>query len=181
METGDGLDLGADALGEAKAYLRVIGADEDGMLAGLLGAAGAHCEAFTGKVLLARGFAETAAASGSWRRLARGPVLAITGIEGVRADGIAVALPSDAYAIDIDARGDGWFRMSGASGGTRVRVSFQAGLAANWLGLPEPLRHGVVRLAAHFYAHRDDAAGGAPPAAVTALWRPWRRLGLKLR
>jgi uncharacterized phiE125 gp8 family phage protein len=46
-------------------------------------------------------------------------------------------------------------------------------------GLPEALRHGIVRLAAHLYSHRDEAEQAGPPAAVTALWRPWRRLRLR--
>jgi hypothetical protein len=41
-----------------------------------------------------------------------------------------------------------------------------------------PLRQGVVRLAAHLYAERDGPELGGPPAAVTALWRPWRRMRL---
>jgi hypothetical protein len=35
---------------------------------------------------------------------------------------------------------------------------------------------GVVLLAAHLFEHRGD--GATPPAAVAALWRPYRRLGI---
>lgn len=181
MVTEEGFDPGADALGDAKAYLRVVGAEEDELLARLLRTAGESCEAFTGKVVLARGFAETAATSAAWRRLARAPVRAITAVETVRTDGIAAALPVSAYAIDIDARGDGWVRVLEAGGATRVRVSYEAGLAASWSEVPEALRGGIVRLAAHFFSHRDREDGAGPPAAVTALWRPWRRLGLRFR
>ena len=42
-------------------------------------------------------------------------------------------------------------------------------------GLPEPIRQGIVRLAAeHFSARGGDVA--TPPAVVSALWRPWRRM-----
>jgi uncharacterized phiE125 gp8 family phage protein len=51
-------------------------------------------------------------------------------------------------------------------------------MAPDWTGLPEALRQGVVRLAAHFYTHRTAAEDEGPPAAVTALWRPWRRMRL---
>ncbi|MEO7750897.1 MAG: head-tail connector protein, partial [Sphingomicrobium sp.] len=44
-------------------------------------------------------------------------------------------------------------------------------------GVPEPIRQGVLRLTAHLFSARDGA-GGEPPAAVTALWRPYRRLRL---
>ena len=54
-----------------------------------------------------------------------------------------------------------------------------AGLAADWAGLPDGLRHGVIRLAAHHYRERDAASAAAsPPAAVAALWRPWRAMRL---
>lgn len=48
---------------------------------------------------------------------------------------------------------------------------------SDWSALPEALRHGVIRLAAHLYRDGDGAAA-APPAAVAALWRPWRRMRL---
>jgi hypothetical protein len=43
--------------------------------------------------------------------------------------------------------------------------------------VPEPLRQGIVRLAAHLYAARGEVEA-VPPAAVAALWRPWRRVRL---
>jgi uncharacterized phiE125 gp8 family phage protein len=61
----------------------------------------------------------------------------------------------------------------------RVAVRFTAGLAPDWAALPEALRHGVLRLAAHQYRQREgDQQSALPPAAVAALWRPWRRLRL---
>ncbi len=44
--------------------------------------------------------------------------------------------------------------------------------------VPAPLRQGVVRLAGHLHAHRDETDAAGPPAAVTALWRPFRRMRL---
>ena len=45
--------------------------------------------------------------------------------------------------------------------------------AAEWNALDETLRHGIVRFAAHQYRERDE--GTAPlPAAIAALWRPYR-------
>lgn len=101
---------------------------------------------------------------------------AITLVEGLPADGAAFVMPAGAYAVDIDANGDGWVRVMQPGAAGRVQVSFEAGMAADWVGIPEPLRQGVVRLAAHLFAHRDGPDDGGPPAAVTALWRPWRRM-----
>jgi hypothetical protein len=39
----------------------------------------------------------------------------------------------------------------------------------------------MIRLAAHFYTSRaaESARSGEPPAAVAALWRPYRRIRLR--
>lgn len=167
------------AIGEAKAYLRIEHEEEDALIAGLLRAATGLCEAFTGQALIARPVRETIPARPEWRRLARTPVRAITGVEGLPAEGSAFALPADAYAIDIDGNGDGWARVIRPGAAGRAIVTYEAGIAADWNGVPEPVRQGVVRLAAHLFTHRDAADGAGPPAAVAALWRPWRRMRLK--
>ncbi len=160
------------AVDEVKALLRVDGVLEDALIGALVSAATEAAEAFLGRVILERAVIETVAANGAWQRLRASPVMAITGVEGVAGDGTAVALPVGAYAIDIDAGGDGWVRSCGAGVG-RLRVSASAGLAADWAAVPAGIAHGIVRLAAHLFAHRDD--GAALPPAVAALWRPWRR------
>ena len=39
------------------------------------------------------------------------------------------------------------------------------------------LRHGIIRLAAHQHRERETSGPGPlPPAAIAALWRPWRRM-----
>lgn len=174
--------LDAPALGaaaaEAKAYLRVEGAHEDALVERLAGSATALCEAFVGQWLVARAGAEMLAARGSWQRLRARPVVAILGVDGLDAIGAAAALGGGAYESDIDAAGAGWVRILDAGDTKRVRVRFEAGMAAEWDGVPESLRHGIVRLTAYLHTHRSSEAGAGPPAAVTALWRPWRRLGL---
>ncbi|OYW88988.1 MAG: hypothetical protein B7Z20_01255, partial [Sphingobium sp. 32-64-5] len=82
---------------------------------------------------------------------------------------------ADGYALDIDGDGDGWVRVMQAGVTGRVEVNLSAGMAQDWAALPDPLRQGVVRLAAHLFA---QSASDAPPAIVTALWRPWRRMRL---
>jgi uncharacterized phiE125 gp8 family phage protein len=181
MIEGEALVLPPEAAGAAKGFLRVERPDEDGLIGGLVGAAAELCEGFTGQALLARGFIETMPASRAWQRLTRTPVRAILSVEALPAEGPALAMPSAAYAIDIDANGDGWVRLTGPIEARRIRVGYQAGLAAGWADLPAALRHGILRLAAHFYTSRTGDGGRAaePPAAVTALWRPYRRLRLR--
>lgn len=159
-------------LAEAKAFLRIASSEEDALLAGLLRSAIATCEAFTGRLMIARDVTETVPAAPGWVRLSAAPVGAIGTVAAVDGEGEETALAPSGYAVDIDAAGEGWVRA--AAGGSRIRVGYRAGLAEDWNGVPEPLRQGVVRLAAHLYAERE----GDPPAAVTALWRPWRRMRL---
>jgi uncharacterized phiE125 gp8 family phage protein len=163
-------------LEEAKAYLRLDGSGEDALLGRMVETATILCEAFTGIVLVRREFVETVPAERAWQRMAHAPVVAITAVVAVSADGEAEALPADAYAIDIDASGAGWVRLTRASGATRLRVTCRAGLAEAAADIPAPLAQGVVLLAAHLFDRRETL--GAPPAAIAALWRPWRRMRL---
>ena len=183
MIEGEALVLPEAALTDAKALLRAGDAGEDALIAAMLRSAADLCERFTGQALIARGFVETLHSgattrrSHGWRRLGRTPVRAIGAVEVMAADGSASPLIASDYAVDIDANGDGWLRA--AHGPATLRVSYEAGLAAAWDGVPEALRQGILRLAGHLYTFRTDAGAQAePPAAVTALWRPWRRLRL---
>ncbi|HEY0013908.1 MAG TPA: head-tail connector protein [Allosphingosinicella sp.] len=162
---------------EVKAYLRVAGSEEDALIASLVRSATELCEAFTRTALVERDAVETIEARAAWTRLSLAPVRAITGVSALSVLGAESALAAEDYAIDIDARGEGWVRVPGSAAG-RVAVRYRAGQAAGWNGVAEPLRQGVVRMAAHLYAHRDGADGRGPPAAVTALWLPYRRLRL---
>lgn len=181
MIEGEALVLPPEAAGAAKGFLRVERSDEDGLIGSLVAAAAELCEGFTGQALLARGFVETMPASRAWQRLTRTPVRAITLVEALPAEGPAEALASGAYAIDIDSNGDGWVRLTAPGDLRRIRVAYQAGVASAWADLPAALRHGILRLAAHFYTSRSAESGreNEPPAAVTALWRPFRRLRLR--
>lgn len=182
MIESEALALPPEAAAAVEDFLRAGGTGETALIAALTNSAAEYCEQFTGTVLIARSFAETLRPTGAWQRLGRSPVRAISGVEALPTGGPAQPLPAAAFAVDIDAPGDGWVRVAERTGATRVRVSYQAGLAADWDSLPAALRHGVIRLAAHLYSVRSaDGADGRrlePPAAVAALWRPYRRLRL---
>lgn len=160
-------------LAEAQAFLRIETGDEEALLAGLVRSASAICEAFLNQHLIERDFSEQLGPSAGWQRLSAHPVRSIGSVESVVADGTAVALPASAYAVDIDSSGAGWVRLTGPMAAPRVRVSGSAGLAPTASDVPEPIRQGVLRLVAHLFGDRDGE-GREPPAAVTALWRPYR-------
>lgn len=165
-------------LGEVRAYLRIDGSAEDALLAGLVRSATALCEAFTGLALIERPVSELVRADGQWQRLARAPVAGIDGVDMVGADGTGTPLGTDAWAAQLTPDGEGAVRVTGQGDSARARVRYRAGMGGDWNAIPEPLRQGIMRLVAHLHAHRDAADAGAPPAAVTALWRPWRRTRL---
>lgn len=164
-------------LGEAQAFLRLETGEEEALAAGLIRSATELCEAFIGQAIMARPFALTVPADGQWQRLAVTPVRAITTVERVDAAGAAQSVPADQYAVDIDCAGDGWVRAARATTGDRLKIRGEAGMAAEPNDVPEAIRQGILRLAAHLFSNRDGP-GGEPPAAVTALWRPYRRMRL---
>ncbi|MEM8696493.1 MAG: head-tail connector protein [Pseudomonadota bacterium] len=167
------------ALDEIKTYLRIATGEDDALLAGLVRTATDTCERFIGRSLLIRDAQETIPVSSEWRRLTLTPVSAITGMIGLPETGDAFALPVDGYAIDIDGHGDGWVRVTAAGSARRVTVQYRTGMGDDWNAVPEPLRQGIVRLAAHLFIERDADDVSGPPASVAALWRPWRRMRIR--
>jgi uncharacterized phiE125 gp8 family phage protein len=167
------------ALAELKAFLRISVSDEDALLAGLVRAAADLCEAFTGRALIDRAVEEMVAASTVRTRLGLGPVRAIASVAAIDEAGSATDLAPEAYSAEIDAGGEGWVRLLRTGDAQRLRVGYRIGMAQDWNGVPEMLRHGIIRLAAQYYQQRGEAEERDVPAAVTALWRPWRRLRLR--
>lgn len=174
IESGGPLAAPLDGL---KAYLRISSDAEDALLSDLIRAATDTAERFTGQLLVERGVDEMLDPCPDWRALAIRPVTRITAVIGVPESGDAFALPVEAYAIDIDGQGDGWLRVRDAGGARRIRVQYRAGLAPDADGLPDAIRHGIIRLAGDYHALREGTEP-TPPASVAALWRPWRRMRL---
>lgn len=172
---GSSLDA---ALADAKAFLRVDGNGDDPAIAAMIASAASLCEGFTGQLAIARGVREAIVADACWQRLSATPVLAIDAVAAASVGAAPAALDPGAYALDIDAAGDGWVRVARSPDWTVATVDYHAGIAADWAGLPDPLRQGVLRLVAHLYACRDRSDDAGPPAAVVALWRPYRRMRL---
>jgi uncharacterized phiE125 gp8 family phage protein len=167
--------LAPAALAELKDWLGITTSGEDTSLTGQLRAALETCEAFTGIMPLVTGCEEMIPVCGQWHRLTTRPVLSITSVEGVPATGARIALATTAYEIDFRADGTGWVRVLDPGLATRIAVGLSAGLASDWADLPDGLRQGVIRLAAHHYRARENGdAAAMPPASVGALWRPWR-------
>jgi uncharacterized phiE125 gp8 family phage protein len=120
-----------------------------------------------------------AAVQPGWYGLNTKPVISVISVMGVAADNSRTAFAASQFETRIDADGTCAIRVSDPATFNRAVLRFTAGLAADWASLPVPLRHGIMRLAAHQYRERDTVGSEAvPPASVAALWRPWRRLRL---
>lgn len=171
--------LPPEALAELKQWLGVTTQRDDAPLTALLRAALDMCASFTGVMPIACTCEEVLPARSGWQALSSGPVLAITGAETLDAGGVRATLAPEDYAFEIEADGGGRIRLLGSTSGDRIAVRFIAGLAADWAHLPDAMRHGVVRMAAHQHRERETSGAlAAPPASVAALWRPWRLVRL---
>ena len=135
------------------------------------------CEAFTGLMPLQQTCEEQIPASNAWQKLSVQPVHLISLAIAHPNEGSAIVLDAGDYELDIDADQVGRVRLRSTGSFRRLQLHYLAGLSNTWTGLPEAIRQGIIRLAAHHYRERDGA-DDTPPAAVAALWRPWRRLRL---
>ena len=162
------------ALEELRSWLAITRDAENPQLESLLRASVEACEAFTGLVPLACECENILPVRKDWQGVPARPVQAVLGIEGLPADGARFALASDAWAVELGADGTACFRIIRPGSAGRVAVRTLVGLSADWASLPDGLKHGILRLAAHHYRARETDTGATPPAAVAALWRPWR-------
>ncbi|WP_267435400.1 hypothetical protein [Sphingomonas sp. GM_Shp_1] len=143
------------AAGAVRALLRLEEGNEAALVERVAGVALGLAESFCGQMLIQRIVEEPVPGALAWQALSATPVVAIL------SGGVG----------EIDRDGRGWVRA-----GEAVTVRYRAGLAEGWAGLPPEIAHGVAIMGAHLFDNRDAAV--APPAAVAALWRPWRRMRL---
>ncbi|WP_095012171.1 head-tail connector protein [Tsuneonella mangrovi] len=170
--------LPGTAVDDLKAWLAIGSSAYDGQLTSLLRSALDTCEAFTGLMPITAQCTEILPLSGEWQSLVTRPVQSITSVIAAPVTGSSQALAASDYEVDIDADGTGLVRVLNGGDATRIFVSFSAGVSPDWTVMPEPIRQGVIRLAAHHWREREDGTSGAPPASVAALWRPFRRMRL---
>lgn len=172
------VDLADTALDELKEWLAITTPREDAALVALLQASLETCEAFIRQAPIETEFEETLPRLNDWQALSTQPVRAITAVAAIGDDGARAALPVESYLIDLSFHGMGRIRIIGQVAQKRLAVRFTAGIAADWDSLPAALRHGIIRLAAHNFRQRENSEDNNPPAAITALWQPWRRMRL---
>lgn len=174
-----------------KAHLRLgtgfsDGDVQDPVLESFLRAAIAAIEGRTGKILIARSFSWTVA---QWRDpagqpLPVAPVTALTQLvlrdrmEGQEViDPALYRLEEHVHRPVLRPKGNALPVIP--TGGT-AEVDFDAGLAADWGGLPADLGQAVLLLAAHYHEYRHETAlgSGCMPFGVTSLIERYRNVRL---
>jgi uncharacterized phiE125 gp8 family phage protein len=170
--------LSPTALIEAKALLRLDTVDEEALLAAQLRTALDLAEDFTGTVWLSATYREKRAL----RReiiLHKRPFQMLTGLRVLYANGSEVALDPTQMTTQVSDYGEAMLTMAESALDARdAIISYRAGAYSDWTYLPEGLRMGVLRMAAHLFTWRDDAMSIGVPGAVAALWRPHKQLRL---
>ena len=174
-----------------KAHLRLgtgfsDGDLQDAVLEGFLRAAIGAIEARTGKALIERAFTWTLS---SWRdetgqAMPIAPVTGITGVVMRAADGGESVVDAAGYRLEVSAvrpvlRPAGAL-LPGIPTGGSVVISFTAGMAEEWGGLPADLGQAVLLLAAHYHEYRHETAlgEGCMPFGVTSLIERYRSMRL---
>lgn len=171
--------LAGAALDEFKAWLAITTTSDDAALTALLHAALDLCEAFTGQMPLEALCEELITPSADWQTLSTRPVMAVTGVEALSPANVRSPVAVEDYSFELEADGSARIRILRPGQCLRFAVRFTAGMAADWVHLPDGIRQGVLRLAAYHYRQRDAVdQRPVPPAAVAALWQPWRRMRL---
>lgn len=167
---------GDAALTELKHWLGITRPNDDETLAGLLQTSLTICEAFTGKAPLRQTVEETVPLVAEWQEIVSRPVAELSSAALIKLDGSRQAIATLTDALEWRIGSSACIRLVRPYEGRGMALRLIVGIASDWASLPPPLRHGVVRLAAHYFRDRDDKSAGIPPASIAALWRPWREV-----
>lgn len=162
------------SLNEARSWLRLGATTDDAVVAGLVRAATNICEAYIGRWLIVRAGEETLPLGHGAPGPSARPVVAIDDVTLLSPEGGETALGEEGYRATIARDGTARLTIHAPGDAVRVRVAYRAGMAATPNGIPEAIRQGLLRMTQHLHDARDGA-GAAPPAAIAALWQPWRR------
>lgn len=161
------------SLAEAKAQCRVDGSDEDDGIAGLIAAARAHVEDYTGTVTSSRTVAVKCDGFADFARFPVVPLASVSSISYVDAEGATQTLATTVYEVRSDGLDASLALKSGQSwpsiqSGSRITVTAAVGASA----VNDAIRHAMLLLIGFWFDHRSAASPTAikeVPHAVDAL------------
>ena len=174
------------SIAEAKDHLRVDHSAEDAFIASLILTSRLHIEAALSLALIEQGWTWTFDA---WpNRLALvtlplRPVSSITSINTLDQDGAPTLMVPADYELDgnhvpprLLRKTNAWPKPGKSHAG--IEISFVTGFGAAPDDVPQPVRHALLLLVAHWYEHRDPIEIGSDktsvPDAVSNLLAPYR-------
>ncbi|MGD9540599.1 head-tail connector protein [Methylocystis sp.] len=173
------------SLADAKSWLREDGADEDELIQALIVAARMTLEAYTRRFFITQSWRlvfdcwpdEVASRAALYIPFA--PFEAATAIRVFDANDAAQTL--DAASYRAAASSDGGrivFSSAPPAPGSKtdgIEIDFDVGYGALASNVPQPLRHAILVLVAHWREHRGDDGDDVLPNAVAQLAKPFRR------
>ena len=170
-------------LDEVKAHLRLDGDDEDTLLGSLLTTARSHVEIALGLALITQTWRWQA---DCWPRtgvvdLMTRPVQRVATVAVRGADGSQDTVAAADYVVDkttarIASQRGTWPKPGSRLGG--IEIEFVAGFGDAATTVPEPIRHALRLLVAHWYEVRNPVHIGSMatrvPDTVSELLMPYR-------
>lgn len=171
------------SLAEAKAFLRIEHNEDDDVIDALIASARIHVEAQTRRALITQQWRLTLDA---WPADGRLKVLPapLAALDAVRVYDDSGAASLDLQSFVVDRAGSQlifapWALAQPDRSVAGIELDVTAGYGDAAGDVPEPLRHAVRLLTAHWYENRGIAGSpGTLPATVAALIAPYRMLSL---
>ena len=177
------------SLAAAKAFLRIEHDDDDDVISALITGSRIHIEAQTRRALITQTWrlVRDCWPAGGVLPVLPVPLRALVAARVHNAEGEAQTIPLDHFTLDtvsapaLIALASGMPSVSGRAV-AGIEIDFEAGYGGAEADVPEPLRHAVRLLIAHWYENRAliSATGevAVVPAAVSSLLAPYRVLSL---
>ena len=172
-------------LAEAKALARVDGNVEDALIQSLILTSRLHIETALSIALITQSWRVVLDAwpQGDVLDLPLRPVQSIVSVSVLSADGVPTTIDAADYRLDAASapprlvrRAGAWPSPGRARGG--IEIDLVCGYGASGGHVPQPIRHALLLLVAHWYEHRDPVEIGSAstriPEAISLLLEPYR-------
>lgn len=160
---------------EAKAHLRIVGADDDTQIGAMIIAATQAAEHATGRVLMQQAWEAGFDSFGAALALTRVPVQSVTSLTYIDASGALQTLSAGTYTLTQDdfgfariapAYGTNWPALRGDVDGVKVRYVAGYATAAD---VPQSIKSWILLHCGSQYANRESEAVGSGSAISLAF------------
>lgn len=178
------------ALPEAKAHLRVDFTDDDAYITSLIVAATTAVGDRTGRTLGLQEFdyrVDSLRLTPAWCGaiwFPAPPLVSVASVKYVDADGVEQTLEPTKYRVfGVGTSRGGGIRLAEGSSWPAVRPGLEAmtiRFTAGYEAPPEPIRHAILMIVGHLYAHRGEMVKSdlMEDPAIKSLLAPYRVLGV---